>query len=93
MRAPSPAAIGSRKWRRLSATVALAVLCAGSALAATGCGTSTVSSIVDPVAKAASLSNSQPGYRMTFSLRMTSSALPTAITATGTGSFDTPAHQ
>ncbi len=73
--------------------LALAVLCAGSALAASGCGTSTVSGIVDPVAKAASLSNTQPGYRMTFTLRMSSSALPTAITATGSGSFDAPNRQ
>ncbi len=85
--------VRSRRRRRAGAAVALAVLCAGSALLAGGCGSSTVGGIVDPVASAASLSNSQPGYRMTFSLRMSSSALPTPITATGTGSFDGRAHQ
>ncbi len=68
----------------------MAVTCAGSALAASGCGS--VSSVVDPVAKAASISNAAPGYRMRFSLVISSSALPTSLTATGTGSFDAPAH-
>jgi hypothetical protein len=82
-----------RRGRRVGVAIAAAVACAGSALAASGCGTSTVSNIVDPVAKAASLSNSAPGYRLTFSLRLGSSALPAAITATGTGSFDAPRHE
>jgi hypothetical protein len=71
----------------------VAIACCASALAASGCGTSSVGNILDPVAKAASLSNSAPGYRLTFSLRLGSSTLPAAITATGAGSFDAPRHE
>ena len=73
--------------RRAGATVTLATCCAGAAIGAAGCGSSSVSNIVDPVAKAATLSSGASGYRMTMSLQLTSSALPTPITAAGTGAF------
>jgi hypothetical protein len=84
---------GLPRWPRVSGAIAAGFTCAGAALAATGCGTGSVSSIVDPVAKAASISTSTPGYRMTFSLQITSAALPTPITATGTGTFDVPSRE
>ncbi len=67
---------------------ALAVTCAAAALAISGCG----SSVVDPVAKAATTSNSVPGFRANIIMEMESAALPTGITATGTGSFDVRDH-
>jgi hypothetical protein len=42
----------------------------------------------DPVARAASVSNSAGGYKMSFTLSVNSSALPSTLNATGTGSFD-----
>ncbi|HWF73091.1 MAG TPA: hypothetical protein VG186_07090 [Solirubrobacteraceae bacterium] len=45
---------------------------------------------VDPVAQAATVSSSAPGYRMHMAMQI--SGLPTAITATGDGTFDVPNH-
>jgi len=65
--------------------------CLGAAVA--GCGSSrSTSNGVDPVAKAASVSTSAPGYKVRFSMRFSSQALPTAITGTGTGAINTGAH-
>lgn len=67
---------------------AVALAATAGALILGGCGTSSVSGVIDPVAKAATVSNSVPGYRMNMLVQMSSPALPSAITATGSGSFD-----
>ena len=46
----------------------------------------------DPVAMAASVSNSAAGYKMDFNMALTSSALPATINATGNGSYDASNH-
>jgi hypothetical protein len=45
-----------------------------------------------PIAQAATLSSSTPGYRMHMSMQVTSSALDAPITATGTGVVDLRDH-
>jgi len=50
-----------------------------------GCG---AANTLDPVAKAASISTTIPGFQMRFEVRFGSPQLPTALTATGIGSFD-----
>jgi hypothetical protein len=73
---------------RLS-VVALAVAAIAALGALSGCG---ASNAIDPVAKAADASAAAPGYRMAFSMQVSSGALPSAVSVTGTGSFDPPAH-
>lgn len=68
--------------------VALVCLLAITALAAAGCG----SSSIDPVATAATTSTAAAGYRMTFVMNMTSSALSQPIAMTGAGSVDATDH-
>ena len=65
--------------------VAAAAAAASVAVAASGCG---AASTLDPVAKAASVSTTTPGFQMRFEVRFGSPQLPTALTATGTGSID-----
>jgi hypothetical protein len=75
--------------RRPRATaVALGVAGVVAALLVSGCGSSSVTGIIDPVAKAATASTAAPGYRMTMTMQMTSPALPAPLTASGSGSFD-----
>src|SRR5690242_12065624 len=75
---------------RLSATgLVVAALAVAGAGAISGCG---ASNAIDPVAKAADASAAAPGYRMTFSMRVNSGLLPGAVSVTGSGSFDPPAH-
>lgn len=81
------------RLRRAGAAVTLVACCAGVAVGAAGCGSSSVTNVVDPVAKAATLSSAASGYRMTMSMQMSSSALPTPITASGNGSFQVPERQ
>jgi hypothetical protein len=69
----------------LLATLALTAVLAGLALVVFSGATSRV---VDPVAQAATVSSSAPGYRMHFSIEVASPASPTPITGTGSGSFD-----
>lgn len=57
-----------------------------------GCGTSTVTNVVDPVAKAATVSNQAPGMRLSFLMRLTTPALPAPITGTGNGIYDVAGH-
>jgi hypothetical protein len=64
--------------------VAVAVV-AGLAFLLFGSGGSAVGS---PIAQAATLSSSTPGYRMHMTVQVTSSALSSAITATGSGVVD-----
>lgn len=70
---------------RYGAVVAAAAAAASMAVAASGCG---AASTLDPVAKAASISTTTPGFQMRFEVRFGSPQLPTALTATGTGSID-----
>jgi hypothetical protein len=54
-----------------------------------GCGAASTN---DPVAKAASVSTTTPGFQMRFVLQFGSPQLPTALTATGTGSINARAR-
>jgi hypothetical protein len=65
--------------------VAVAAAAGAVAVTAGGCG---AASTLDPVAKAASISTTTPGFQMRFEVRFASPQLPTALTATGTGSLD-----
>jgi hypothetical protein len=82
--------VKSRRPRALShpqfiaAAVAVAVV-AGLAFLLFGSGANPVSS---PIAQAATLSSSSPGYRMHMTIQVTSSALSSPITATGGGVVD-----
>jgi hypothetical protein len=67
--------------------VALTAVLAGVAFTVVGGLSGTA---VDPVAEAATVSSNAAGYRMRFSMEIVSSAIPTPITGTGTGSFDAP---
>jgi hypothetical protein len=71
------------------ASVALAVVLAGVAFAALG-GTS--NRVVDPVAEAATVSSTAPGYQMRFSLELSASGTSAPLTATGQGTFDLLDH-
>ena len=59
----------------------------GLATALCGCGASQVAQEVDPVAKAASITESVPGYRMAMSMTFSNHLVGTA-TASATGVFD-----
>jgi hypothetical protein len=72
--------------KRAAVSICVVLLSLATALVGAGCG---ASNPFDPVATAATTSNSSPGYRMTFVMRMTSSALPQPIVATGNGVVDT----
>lgn len=64
--------------------------CAAGAVAVGGCGASNVAgNVIDPVAKAATVSNQAPGMRMLVSMRVSAAALPAPITASGAGTFST----
>jgi hypothetical protein len=69
--------------------VALGAAAIAGGVAISGCG---ASNAIDPVAKAADRSSSTPGFRMSMTIQVSSGALPAPMTATGTGSFDPPAH-
>jgi hypothetical protein len=73
----------------LLATVAAV---ASSAVLVGGCGSSSVSNAIDPVAKAATVSNQAPGMRMKFVLRLTTPVLPAPIVGNGSGTFNSAAH-
>ena len=71
------------------AAAAMAAVCAAAAVGASGCG---ATSVIDPVARAAVVSNQAAGMRMNMTMRLTSSALPTPILMTGEGVFRMPDH-
>jgi hypothetical protein len=73
--------------RLSAATLGVAAIAAGAAIS--GCG---ASNAIDPVAKAADLSTATPGFRMSMTMQISTSALPSGMSATGTGSFDPPAR-
>lgn len=74
-----------RRARRWAAAVTTAAGVCGLAVAAGGCG---AAGTIDPVAKAASVSATTPGYQMRFLLQFGSPQLPITLTATGKGSID-----
>lgn len=76
--------------RAIALPVALAVAAAG--MTASGCGSSSVSNAVDPVAQAATVSNRAAGFRLDMTMQITSPALPQAITGRGTGAFSPAAR-
>jgi hypothetical protein len=75
--------------RRLGAAIAAAVAAASVAVTASGCG---AANTLDPVAKAASISTTTPGFQMRFQLQFGSAQLPTALTASGAGSINARAR-
>src|SRR5579884_2308547 len=81
-------AIRLGRWRVFSGT-ALALVTGLAAVLLSGCG---ASSTIDPVARAATVSNAAPGYRATFSMRIGIPVLPTPLSATGSGRFDIRDH-
>jgi len=74
---------------KLMAGAAVVVVLAGVGFLLFG---STSSQLGDPIAQAATLSSSAPGYRIKMSVEMSSPALPSPITATGSGVVDPPDH-
>lgn len=78
-----------KRIRRYGAVMAATAAAACVAVAASGCG---AANTIDPVAKAASISTTTPGYEMRFQLQFGSPQLPTALTATGVGSVNSRAR-
>jgi hypothetical protein len=77
------------RWLPASALLACAVAATGLAIALSGCaGSSTVSSVVDPVAQAAQISELAPGFKASVSEEITPSDSSEVVTASGTGIFD-----
>jgi hypothetical protein len=72
--------------------LAFVTLCVSVALLASGCGSSSISNAVDPVAKAATVSNRAAGMRMKFALVVSTPALPSPLVGNGSGSFDVAGH-
>lgn len=70
-------------------TIVALIACAAAAFAIAGCGSSSSnSSASNQVARAAFVSTSSAGYRMQFGMQLSTSALPTPITAVGDGRFN-----
>jgi hypothetical protein len=86
-----PPAPRERDRSKLIAGAGIAVLAAVAGLAFLLFG-SGGTPLASPVAQAATLSSSTPGYRMHMSMQMTSSALPAPVTATATGVVDLRDH-
>jgi hypothetical protein len=78
-----------KRIRTYGAAVAAVAAAASVAVVASGCG---AANAIDPVAKAASISTTTPGFQMRFQLQFGSPQLPTELTATGTGSINTRAR-
>jgi hypothetical protein len=84
----APARAKRGRTKLLAGTVTIAVV-AGLAFLLLGSGGSQLGG---PVAEAATLSSNTPGYRIHMALEMTSSALSSPITATGSGVVDLRDH-
>jgi hypothetical protein len=80
----------TRAGAKRAAAMLAATALGGSALLLSGCGSSSSSSNggSDAVAMAATRSTSVSGYRLKMNMQISSSALPSALTATGNGTFD-----
>ena len=74
-----------KRIRKYGAVVLGIAAAASVAVGASGCG---AANTIDPVAKAASISTTTPGFQMRFVVRFGSPQLPTALAATGTGSIN-----
>jgi hypothetical protein len=74
---------------KIVASVAVVAVLAVVAFAAFG---SSSNNSVDPVAVAATRSTSTPGFKMLMNMKISSPALPAAVTGSGTGSFDSKDH-
>lgn len=85
---PVPPQARRRPARLLAGAVSLAIV-AGLAYVHIG---STSNQLGGPIAQAATVSSSTAGYRMRMSLEMTSSALSSPITASGSGIVDLRDH-
>lgn len=87
--------VGIRTAAARTRATALAVVLAvaAAAVATSGCGSSSVSNAIDPVAQAATVSNSAPGFRLNLTMQITSAALPQAITGQGAGAFSPAARR
>jgi len=74
--------------------LALLSLAAATAVpvAVSGCGSSSVSGVVDPVARAATVSDQTSGMRVNVAMRLTASALPAPIAGSGNGTFNLASH-
>lgn len=80
-----------RRGRALAvAPIAAAALAVSAGVS--GCGSSTIANVVDPVAQASAISTHVSGMRMTVAMRLTASALPAPIVGTGSGAFDVVDH-
>lgn len=73
-----------RRLRALGVAAVLA-MCGLGGVVLGGCG---AANVIDPVARAATVSNQSQGLKMALLLRMSSPALPAPIDATGGGAFD-----
>jgi hypothetical protein len=82
---------GGAAWRvrRAVGAAVIAATCGAGALVLGGCG---AAGVIDPVARAATVSNAAPGERMVFSMRLSSPVLTGAILGSGSGSFDPASH-
>lgn len=69
-----------------------AAAAAAVAVAVSGCGSSSVTGVVDPVAKAATITNQTAGMRMNFTMHLTASGLPAPIVGRGSGAFNEVDH-
>jgi hypothetical protein len=78
-----------KRIRRSGAALAAVVAAACVAVTASGCG---AANTLDPVAKAASISTTTPGFQMRFQLQFGSPQLPAALNATGVGSINARAR-
>jgi hypothetical protein len=82
------------RWLPTSAILACAVAATGLVIALSGCsGSSAVSSVVDPVAQAAQVSELAPGFKASLSEEITPPGSSEAVTASGTGTFDQRDHR
>ncbi len=85
VREPSPAPPSRAAGPKLLAAVVAAAVVGAIAFVVFG---GSASKVVDPVAQAATVSASAPGYRMHMSMEIASPSLPSPITATGDGAFN-----
>ena len=82
------------RWLPTSAILACTVAATGLVIALSGCGgSSTVSSVVDPVAQAAQISELAPGFKASLSEAITPPGSSEPVTGSGTGIFDQRDHR
>ena len=72
--------------------VAAALALGATAVTTAGCGSSSVSNAVDPVAQAATVSNNAAGFQLHLTMQISSPSLPQPITGRGTGAFSPAAR-